>query len=492
MFRLRPQSLRVQLLLRLSWPLVFVVSVDAIVSYRVALHFTDSAYDRWLLDSARSLAQQVKTHKDTIVLDLPPSAIEVFRWDDIDKTFFKVESEQAGFLAGDRALPTPPLTRLFKEQPTYTDETFQGQRIRVVSVLTEPAAQIATRRKPVTESAPVEPAPAGRGAVLVAVAETLNKRRDMTEEILLAVLLPQLLLVSITFLHIWTGVNRGLQPLRDLARSLGQRSARELSPIPDAGVPLEVRSLTDTINALLQRLGSAMATQRRFIENAAHQLRTPLAGLKIQAERALRTGDSALIEPALTHIKHSADRVSRLSSQLLVLARSESMSLGLREFGKVDLTALVRDCCMEWAPLALEQGIELGFEGPPRRVRCLGDPMLLRELLNNLIDNAIRYGGSGGQIGVKLESEPELKMIVEDDGPGIPPGEVERVFERFYRIAGSSGEGCGLGLAIVREIADLHDAQVRILPGAALRGTRIEVVFGADESPDLAGVPKSR
>jgi two-component system sensor histidine kinase TctE len=478
----KPQSLRVQLLRRLMLPLAFVVVLDAAVSYYVALHYTNLAYDRWLLDSVRSLAQQVKAQKDKVTFELPPIAVEVFRWDDMDKTFFKVESKAAGFMAGDRDLPSPSMDGLDRGQPLFSDSTFQGRNVRIVSVLAEPTNKSAASRPEPLEAGPPRPS----GEVLVSVAETVRKRRAMMNETLLAVVLPQLLLVFITFLHLWTGINRGLRPLRDLAGIIARRSARDLNPIPDSGVPLEVRSLTHTINALLQRLGSAMATQQRFIENAAHQLRTPLAGLKVQAERAMRTRDLAAMQPALAHIQHSADRVSRLSTQLLVLARSESMLQGLREFGALDLTGLVRDACMEWVPKALERGMELGFEAPELPLRLIGDETLLRELLNNLLDNAIRYGEPEGQIGVKLEATPEARLIVEDDGPGIQPQEADKVFERFYRIPGSPGDGCGLGLAIVREIADLHSAQVRISQSEVGRGTRVEVVF---ETSPVASFP---
>jgi len=454
----RPQSLRYQLLLRLALPLALVVCLDAALSYFVALHYADQAYDRWLLDSARSLAQQVKTKKDKVTFDLPPIAVEVFRWDDVDKTFFKVESTTSGFMAGDKALPSPDIAALEKERPYFSDVQIQGKPVRAVSVLTAPTTSAED--------------------VLVSVAETLNKRRGMMGEILLAVLLPQVLLLLISGLHIWTGINRGLRPLRDLARAIARRSGRQLEPIPDSGVPLEVRALTDTINALLQKLAGAMAAQQRFVENAAHQLRTPLAGLKIQAERALRANDRESLQPALTYIKSSADQVSHLSTQLLVLARSESVQQGPRHFKALDLTRIARDCCMEWVPKALERDMDLAFDAPAEAVSVAGSATLLRELLGNLLDNAIRYGNRGGHVVVSVNSEPAACLKVEDDGPGISEQESSKVFERFYRIPGTPGKGCGLGLAIVHEIADLHGADVTI--SAAERppgGTCVQVLF---------------
>lgn len=450
-----PRSLRSQLLLRLTLPLTLVVILDAGVSYFVALHFANLAYDRWLLDSARSLAQQIKPHKDKVTFDLPPTALEVFRWDDMDKTFFKIESRRAGFMAGDKSVPNPNDWSLAREQAFYFDSAIQGNKVRVVSMLMAP-----------TETSE---------EVLVAVAETLNKRRSMTHEILLAVLLPQFLLVLVTGIHIWTGVNRGLRPLHDLTREIAQRSPRDLNPVPDARVPHEVLTLIHTINDLLRRLASAMATQQRFIENAAHQLRTPIAGLKIQAERALRENDLGAIYPALRQIRTCADRVSHLTSQLLVLARTEPSLEGTRRFLPVDLCRLVREVCMDWVPKALERDIELSFDGPTEPVVVMGDETLLRELLNNLLDNAIHYGHEHGQIAVAIPADGYPCLIVQDDGPGVPESELENIFERFYRIPGSPNEGCGLGLAIVRDIARLHGADVKLRNAES--GTRVEVIF---------------
>ncbi|MCQ8105118.1 sensor histidine kinase N-terminal domain-containing protein [Methylomonas sp. SURF-2] len=454
----KSKSLRTQLLSKLSLPLLVVVMLDAAGSYYVATYFTNQAYDRWLLDSAKSLLQEVKIKQDRVTFELPPIAAEVFRWDDMDETFYKVESQQTGFMAGDDGLPSPAMSGLNENKPYFFDGRIDDRPVRVASVLTVPES--------------------GGDRVLVSVAETVNKRRGMTGELLLAVMLPQILLVLITGFHIWTGVNRGLSPLNDLAGMIARRSARDFDPIPDADVPLEVRSLTHTINALLQRLGSTLITQRRFIENAAHQLRTPLAGLKIQAERALSADSPDSMRQALEHIKNASNRLARLNTQLLVLARSDSISRNAPEFRLLDLTRLARECCMDWVPRALELKVELSFDAPATAVEIYGDGIVLRELLGNLLDNAVNYGKAGGHIGVTVESAPHVRLIVEDDGPGIPVGEQEKIFERFYRIPGSPGEGCGLGLAIVKEIADLHAARIEIHSGLPAQiGTRVEICF---------------
>lgn len=230
-----------------------------------------------------------------------------------------------------------------------------------------------------------------------------------------------------------------------------------------------------------ERLNFAMNSQRRFIENAAHQLRTPLAGLKVQVDRALHADDARTLKPTLAQIKTATDRVAHLSAQLLVLARSESFS---QEFITLDLTRLARDCCMYWAPKALERNIDLGFDAPADHPNVLGDETLLSELLNNLLDNAVCYGKAGGKINVKIEVGSKIKLIIEDDGPGIKPVEAEKVFERFYRIPGSPGEGCGLGLAIVKEIADLHAASISVDQSSFESGTRFEIAFVGTTNPN--------
>lgn len=452
-------SLRTLLLRRLTWPLLSLVLVDVAISYVVALHFSNLAYDRWLLDSARSLAQEVKSHQDGIWFELPPIAVEVFRWDEVDKTFFKIESLATGFLAGDRGLPSPDAADLEWDQPLYRDKLMVGEAVRVVSILHSPAAS--------------------DERVVVSVAETLHKRQAIVRDIILAVALPQLVLVVMALVHVRTGIKRGLQPLVQLNHMIDARTARDLSPIPDSDVPLEVRSLTHTINALLGRLGVAISSQQRFIENAAHQLRTPLAGLKLQAERAARAQTIEELKPALSHIMGSVDRAAHLASQLLALARSEYSLLGQTEMQTINLVDLTREICLDWAPRALERHMDLAFAAPAAVTNVAGNATLLRELLNNLLDNAVRYGRPGGnlQVGIEpLTDSRQVRLVVTDDGPGIMPAEQGKVLERFYRVPGTPGEGCGLGLAIVREIADLHQAQLVIStnPGG---GCRIAVVI---------------
>lgn len=452
----KKRSLKTQILLRLAIPLIFFISVESVLSYFVTLHHVDVAYDRWLLDSARSLTQEIKVRKGKVFVELPPAALEIFKWDESDKTYFKIISAEKGLIAGDKFVPEPFDAETDWTRPVYFDDEMYGEPVRVVSMLMTPEN---TSEK-----------------VFVHVAETLNKRRNMMTDILLADLVPQMVLVLLAGIYLVVGVKRGLQPLHMLADEIAQRSSRDLRPIPEQHVFLEVRALTDTINDLLERLALAIATQQRFIANAAHQLRTPLAGLKLQVERVQREQDLSAMKPALMHIQGCADRMSHLTAQLLLLARSEPIN-GDYELRPVDLCKLAKETCMDWVPKALQRQMELSFEGSMQSLLVRGDEILLRELLANLLDNAICYGHDKGNIVVKVEPYPSPCLSVVDDGAGIPEVEMDRVFERFYRIPGSPGDGCGLGLAIVKEIADLHQARLELSRTGAAGGTRIALVF---------------
>lgn len=447
-------SLKNGILLRLIVPLIFFISLESILSYFVTLHYVDRTYDGWLLDSARSLAQEIKVVEADITVELPPAALEIIKWDELDKTYFKISSLEKGLLAGDALVPDAPDT-VDGTKPVYFKAEINGEPVRVVSM------QVVKQN--ITDT------------FYVQVAETLNKRKQMMTDILLADLVPQLVLVGIASLYLLVGLKRGLRPLHRLANSIAQRSARDLSPIQDADVFLEVRTLTDTINGLLVRLTGAIDAQQRFIANAAHQLRTPLAGLVVQAERALREQDLAAMQPALLQMQNSADRLSHTVSQLLVLAKSEPVD-GMNELKPTNLYDVVRDTCMEWAAKALQRDMELSLEATGKAIIILGDAVLLGELLANLLDNAINYGQPRGNIFVRLNHAPTPSLTVEDDGPGIPDSEKNRIFERFYRMPNSPGNGCGLGLAIVREIADLHHAQLELGNGE-LGGMRVCIRF---------------
>jgi two-component system sensor histidine kinase TctE len=442
-------SLRVALLLRLAPALVLLLGLDGIVSYLTALHFANVVYDRWLIDSTRSLAQAVHAEHGRIQFDVPHVALEIFQFDEVDKTYFKVSSAQLGYIAGERALPDEAPIAGGALRLAYA--TVRGQRVRLVSTGLTPGSL----GDPVT----------------VSVAETLIKRSTLAREILLGMAAPQSALLAIAGLLAWLGVSLGLKPLTDLAAQIEARDQNNLAPVPVSGMPREMRILASRINDLLLRLDHTLRAQKRFVADAAHQLRTPLAAVLLHAEAAERATDAGSEGEALRALHRSVERAARLSQQLLALARADPEgSLGMH-LAPVDLVSLARRIGEEWIPRAIARDIDFGLLVPQVPVVVRGDERLLGELLSNLIDNALRYGNASGHVTVRVESGPPPALSVQDDGPGIPPEERQRIFERFYRLPGAPGEGCGLGLAIVEEIARAHHGTVAVTSAGGNRGS---------------------
>jgi two-component system sensor histidine kinase TctE len=314
---------------------------------------------------------------------------------------------------------------------------------------------------------------------VVRVAETKEQRTALAREIILSVVLPQLLLVVFAGVVVWHGVLRGLAPLQRLQRALAERSYVDRSPVSAEGVPGEVRPLVLSINELLARLDRALTLQSRFIADAAHQLKTPIAALRAQLDVALREPEPARLREAVEAAYPGLERLSRLASQLLSLARNEPEAAGAVRQEPLDLDALGLEVATRWVPEALKRGIDLGFESAGAPVAVRGDASRLRELLDNLLDNAVRYTREGGRITVRVRAAPQPMLDVSDDGPSIPPAERERVFERFHRLLGTSSDGSGLGLAIAREIAHLHGADIGLSEDTDGVGNTFSVAFPA-------------
>ncbi|CAB1275541.1 sensor histidine kinase [Candidatus Nitrosacidococcus tergens] len=453
------RSLKLRLLLHLILPLTSLVIINSFISYYVTLYYVNSTYDDWLLDSAASLAQEIKSQEGKVAFNIPPAALRIFQWDNIDQTFFEIESQQLGFIAGDQFTSIISNKDFSLATPIYFDGEIHHKKIRGVTILTSP--------KDTSDK------------VLVMVAETLNKRKNTVKHIIFAVIIPEVLLIFIISFYMQFEIKRGLIPLYTLAQELSQRSPQDLTSISDVHVPSEIRIVIHTMNNLLAKLMKTIALQKAFIENAAHQLRTPLSGLKVQAERALRLNNLEEMKPALIQIKSSADQMNHLNSQLLILAQSETAKESSNKFLPVDLNHFIRETCIEWVPYALKHNIELSFDSPSSPILIQGRETLLRELLNNLIDNAIRYSNSQGRVWVTLKNTSQPSLIIEDEGYGIPRAELDKVFDRFYRISRAQKEGCGLGLAIVKEIADLHHIKIRIEQGKNSKGTEVTLIFNS-------------
>jgi two-component system sensor histidine kinase TctE len=324
--------------------------------------------------------------------------------------------------------------------------------------------------------------------VTIEVAETTGKRQGLAQAILAATLVPQILLIVVAAAAVRRAVRRSLAPLDTIAARLEASRPEHLAPIPDDDVPPEVLPLTRALRNLLMRLNDALHAQRRFISEAAHQLRTPLTGIKLQAEAILRENTSAEARPLIEALRQSTDRAARLSNQLLSLARAEPDGRGGRPMRRFDLHALAQETGAEWAPRALARGQDMHFTSTPddEPVWITGDEDLLREAIGNLLDNAIKYGREGGTVQLRLHSQPRMAIEVEDDGPGIAEDQRPQMLQRFVR--GKRGDGSGLGLPIAQNIARMHGGDLFLLPGPDAVGllVRMELDASAGATPSAS------
>ncbi|MGC2517717.1 MAG: sensor histidine kinase N-terminal domain-containing protein [Burkholderiales bacterium] len=428
-------TLRGKLLRWLLVPLLPLFLLDAAASYFIATGLSGRVYDGELTEIARELTLHIRRDGDGLEFDLTSEAERTLLLDQYDKVYFAVRAPDGAVLAGDAALPQPQADA--GAAVAFYDSSFGGEKIRVSLMRTTAGA-------------------------VVLIAETLVKRHALAEEIFFGAILPQLLLILIAALLVWVGVAHGLAPLRRLQGAVAARSHLDLSPVMAEGVPGEVHPLLLAINDLMTRLSEVLNFQGRFIADATHQLRTPVAGLKAHIEVALREDDLDQIRRSLAHLYTGVERLSRLVSQLLSLARNEPNTIKTLNFAPLDLNKLAFDVTMEWVPEAYKKNIDLGFESADGPVMISGDATRLAELVNNLLDNAIRYSRNQGRVTVRVARRDKPHVSISDDGPTIPVEERQRVFERFHRLLGSHADGSGLGLAIVREIATLHGAEIAL------------------------------
>jgi two-component system sensor histidine kinase TctE len=451
------QSLRGQLLRQLLPPVAALLALATVIAYFPTIEPATAAYDQALIDVGLALGDRIQIESGKYSLDLPRAAERMLRTDRYDSIYFHVASPDGGHIAGDEGLPPPPRDETPQDHVIAYDGMYAGKDVRAVAVMV----------------------PCNGRRCMVQVAETTYKRQRLLRYIVLSSLVPTVLIALATLLIVWFGVKRGLEPLDLLSEEIRRRSPRDLRPVEAASAPEEAKPLVGALNALLEEVAEANQNQQRFLANAAHQLRTPLAGLQAHTELALAQSVPESCRAELEQVHLATVRTARLANQLLALARAEpggGLAAGL---GPVDLRQMVQGAADEWVHRAMARDLDLGFDLSEARV--LGDPFLLREALANLVHNSLEHTPAGGHVTVRTELRTEdgrPMLEVEDEGPGIPPAERERVLERFYRVPGTTGTGSGLGLAIVREIAGLHGAVVEIgEPRAGGRGCRVALIF---------------
>ena len=442
----------------LDWmlaPLLLLWPMSIAITYLVAKAIANQPFDHALEDSVTVLTQQVKEMDGKLVKRLPGSARDILRADDVDSVYFQILGQRGEHVDGDRDMPTPPDEDRYSAGIVYfRNDNLHGAPIRVAFSYVVPG-QIADDES---------------GRALVQVAETLDKRAQLANEIIKGVILPQFIILPIVLALVWFALARGLSPLAQLQERIRARPPDDLSPIDSGQVPEEISPLVRSLNDMLARLSLSIEMQKRFIADAAHQMKTPLAGMRMQSELALRQTDQDEIHRSLEQLAKSSEAATRLVNQLLSLARAENQPQTGSPFVLLELSELARGVVQEWVPASFSQHIDLGFEQAARPVLISGNPVMLRELLSNLIDNALRYTPAAGSVTVRVKSDAgdaeadagQAILEVEDTGPGIPSLERSHIFERFYRILGSNVAGSGLGLAIVREIAQQHAAEVDV------------------------------
>ena len=459
---MRP-SLRARLLLFLLPPLALIMIASAIAQYYLSVRPAGRTFDQALSDAAIALSQALENENGRIKFALSEETARLLRSDSTDEIYYAVRGPKGELIAGDRDLPASIGAMRMNQSRVY-DDNFNQQKVRVAAISTD----------------------CGSARCQIQVAETLNRRQALTKDILLGTLVPQLVLGVVAFALIWLAIGRALSPLARLSRIIDQRSPRDLGRIEESATPEETKSLVTALNALFEKLRQSGLAQQRFIATAAHQLRTPLAGLKAEAELALLESPLPEMRHMLEHINQSAARASRLATQLLALARSEPDAHLVDPIIMVDLKTLVEEHVDEWVRMAAPKNIDLGFELRPAITS--GKGVLLRELMRNLVHNALEYSPANAKVTLRCGATiGNCFFEVEDSGPGIPAEYREKAFEPFFRLPGTSGTGSGLGLAIAKEVTLAHEADIEISDAPGGQGTLVRVSFPASGQRHCTG-----
>ncbi|SEQ04672.1 two-component system, OmpR family, sensor histidine kinase TctE [Faunimonas pinastri] len=459
---MRIESLRLQLLGWILLPLAVVMGFNVWIGYGAARRTADLVTDQLLLASARSIAEATRADVGIIEATIPPAALEMFDTGHHDHVYYRVQTGAGRLLTGypDLPLPREPAT---EARPVTYAGIYRGGAVHLIA-FSHPSN-----------------ASGDDSSVLVVVGTTLNSHRAMTRQLWAHSFGQQLLLLCAAGILALVGLQRGLAPLLRLRNAVRGRGRQDLSPLSVGSVQSELRPLVGALNDHMGRVQAQMAAQRRFVANAAHQIRTPLALLSTQTAFALRQTEGGERTETLKAVQVSTRQLARLASQLLTLARAEPGSRRPRA-EPVDLAQAAREVLENLMQAALARRIDLGLEVDETvegTALTRGDGTMIREMIVNLVDNAIRYTPEGGSVTVRVEcAGDQVLLAVSDSGPGIPPAEREHVFERFYRVLGTSGEGSGLGLAIVREVLDSTGGTAR-LDDAPEGGLLVEIKLPA-------------
>ena len=441
---LLPSSLRTQLLIFLLVAIVGAGAVQGALAYRGALAEADALFDYHMQQTALAL-------RSGLPVDAQGNAPGLDSGDENQEFIVQVWTNEGLRIfesALDAALPQIAVLG-------FTNVQARGGTYRVFSLQTR--------------------------AQVIQVAQNMAKRREMARTLALRTLAPLAFMAPLLMLVVWWGVSRSLAPVERVRRQLAQRQADDLSPVSDAQLPDEVQPLVSELNLLFERVRRAFDAQQHFVADAAHELRSPLAALRLQLHGLQRAGDDVARQAAVERLGAGIDRATRLVEQLLTLARQEASAAGGSPRATVDLQVVAQLALADVAPAAQARSMDLGLLDSDAAT-LQGNAEALRMLLRNLLDNAIKYTPTGGQVDLQIRRAPDqsVQITVEDSGPGIAPEHRGRVMQRFVRETADGAPGSGLGLAIVQAIAQAHGASVALDASPRLGGLRVTLVFAGD------------
>ena len=466
-------------------PLLLLWPISLALTWLVAQNIAGKPFDRALEFNVQALSKFVVVKNGQAQFNLTGPAREILRADDTDLVYYQVRGARGELLGGEQDLPTPVEDdKPVNGEVRLREDKINGEDVRVahtwIRVDSSGDAQTDAKISSVNNNNVNNVKTQAQALVLVQVAETLEKRKTLATEIVKGTMVPQFVTLPLAVLLVWLALVRGIKPLAQLEKRIRARKPDDMSPLDDTAVPEEVAPLVSSINDLLSRLKASLTTQKRFLADAAHQLKTPLAGLRMQADLAQRETNADELKKSLKHIGKSSERATHTVNQLLALARAEATGRSLPK-QSVDMVLVANEVMADSVPRALDKQIDLGYDGPAvgdMPTILQGNPTLLKELVRNLLDNAIAYTPQNGRVTLRLLNDRfsgVLLLLVEDSGPGIPETERELVLQPFYRSLGTNVDGSGLGLAIVVEIANQHDATLTIEDAGP--GTRVAVRF---------------
>ncbi|HWP17657.1 MAG TPA: sensor histidine kinase N-terminal domain-containing protein [Burkholderiaceae bacterium] len=462
-----PHSLRRYLLAWIVAPIALFVLVDTVSLYRSALRSINIAYDRSLLASARSIGELLQLRDGRLQADVPYAALEIFEASTASRMYYRIDGFDGEFLSGYADLPAYagriPQKTAYPALVDFYDAEFRGERVRMAA-LYQPVA-----------------APGVRGVARVQVAETMEVRERLAREILSDTLMRQALLIAVVVLVTWLVVSRALRPVESLRRELLARTPGDLQPLAGHGLPRELQPMVLALNELMRRARRLVDHQRRFVRDASHQLRTPLAVLKTQVQNAARSPQQA--PGSLRAMEQTVDRAISLANQMLALAKVEQVQ-GEGDLELLDLAQAVRDVALDLAPLIADKDLDFELDAQPACVRA--HRWMLRELVRNLLHNAIRETPPRGALTVQVRAQSQsVRLVIRDSGPGIAPAVREHLFEPFHTTHPNTGSG--LGLAICMEICRSLGAELHLLDRmeqGRVAGVEAQVVFPAPTPHD--------